>query len=131
MCIRDRGDSVEGKDIIIVDDMISSGDSVIDIGKKLKALKARKIFVCTCFGLFCEGLERFDKAYEEGYIERVFTTNLVYRTPELLEREWYCEVDMSKYISLIIDTLNHDMSVSTLLNPSDRIQRFLRKLGKR
>ena len=125
------GDSVEGKDIIIVDDMISSGDSVIDIGKKLKALKARKIFVCTCFGLFCEGLERFDEAYKEGYIERVFTTNLVYRTPELLEREWYCEVDMSKYISLIIDTLNHDMSVSTLLNPSDRIQRFLRKLGKR
>ncbi len=121
------GTNVEGKDVIIVDDMISSGDSVIDIGRKLKGLKAKRIFVCTSFGLFCEGLERFDEAYKEGYIERVFTTNLVYRTPELLKREWYCEVDVSKYISYVVDTLNHDMSVSGLLNPSEKINKLLAK----
>lgn len=121
------GTNVEGKDVIIVDDMISSGDSVIDIGRKLKGLNAKRIFVCTTFGLFCEGLERFDKAHEEGYIEKVFTTNLVYRTPELLEREWYCEVDASKYVSYVVDTLNHDMSVSKLLDPSDNINAVLAK----
>ena len=123
------GDNVEGKDVIIVDDMISSGESMIEVGKKLKALKAKRIFVCTSFGLFCEGLESFDKAYEEGMIDKVFTTNLIYRTPELLEREWYCEVDLSKYISYIIDTLNHDMSVSKLLNPADRIYKLLTSKG--
>ncbi len=123
------GDDVEGKDVIIVDDMISSGDSMIEVAKKLKDLKANRIFICTCFGLFCEGLRTFDEAYEKGLFDRVFTTNLVYRTPELLERKWYCEVDMSKYISYIIDTLNHDMSVSKLLNPSDRIYAFLERKG--
>ncbi len=123
------GDNVEGKDVIIVDDMISSGESMIEVGKKLKALKAKRIFVCTSFGLFCEGLESFDKAYKEGMIDKVFTTNLIYRTPELLEREWYCEVDLSKYISYIIDTLNHDMSVSKLLNPADRIYKLLTSKG--
>ena len=123
------GDNVEGKDVIIVDDMISSGESMIEVGKKLKALNAKRIFVCTSFGLFCEGLESFDKAYEEGMIDKVFTTNLIYRTPELLEREWYCEVDLSKYISYIIDTLNHDMSVSKLLNPADRIYKLLTSRG--
>lgn len=122
------GASVEGKDIIIVDDMISSGDSVLDIAARLKYLKARRIFICTSFGLFCEGLERFDEAYQKGLIEKVFTTNLIYRTPELLQRKWYCEVDMSKYIAYIIDTLNHDMSISALLNPSDRIQRLLSRV---
>lgn len=123
------GDDVEGKDVIIVDDMISSGDSMIEVAKKLKDLKANRIFICTCFGLFCEGLKTFDEAYEKGLFDRVFTTNLVYRTPELLQRDWYCEVDMSKYISYIIDTLNHDMSVSKLLNPSDRIYAFLERKG--
>lgn len=123
------GDDVEGKDVIIVDDMISSGDSMIEVAKKLKDLKANRIFICTCFGLFCEGLQTFDEAYEKGLFDRVFTTNLVYRTPELLKRDWYCEVEMSKYISYIIDTLNHDMSVSKLLNPSDRIYAFLEHKG--
>jgi len=123
------GDNVEGKDVIIVDDMISSGESMIEVGRKLKALKAKRIFVCTSFGLFCEGLESFDKAYADGMIDKVFTTNLIYRTPELLEREWYCEVDLSKYISYIIDTLNHDLSVSKLLNPADRIYKLLTSKG--
>ncbi len=123
------GDNVEGKDVIIVDDMISSGESMIEVAKKLKALKANRIFVCSSFGLFCEGLDSFDKAYEEGMITKVFTTNLIYRTPELLERDWYCEVDLSKYISYIVDTLNHDMSVSKLLNPADRIYKLLTSKG--
>ncbi len=123
------GDNVEGKDVIIVDDMISSGESMIEVARKLKALKAKRIFVCTSFGLFCEGLDVFDKAYSEGMIDKVFTTNLIYRTPELLERDWYCEVDLSKYISYIIDTLNHDMSVSKLLNPADRIYKLLTAKG--
>lgn len=121
------GSSVEGKDVIVVDDMISSGDSVLDIAAKLKARKARRIFICTSFGLFCEGLSHFDKAYADGVINKVFTTNLVYRSPELKAREWYCEVDMSKYIALIIDTLNHDMSISELLNPVHRINNLLER----
>mgnify|MGYP002513541605 CR=1 FL=1 len=94
---------------------------------KLKELKAKRIFICSAFGLFCNGLENFDTAYEKGLIDGVFTTNLVYRMPELLERKWYFEVDMSKYCSLIIDTLNHDRSVSVLLNPVDKIQKCLEK----
>lgn len=123
------GANVEGKDMIIVDDMISSGESMIEVAKKLKELHAKRIFICTCFGLFCEGLDTFDKAYEDGLIDKVFTTNLVYRTPELLSRKWYCEVDLSKYIAYILDTLNHDMSVSKLLNPSDRIYNLLTSKG--
>ena len=123
------GSNVEGKDIMIVDDMISSGDSVLDIAKRLKALNAGRIFVCTTFGLFCEGLEMFDKAYEDGYIEKVFTTNLIYRTPELLSRKWYKQVDMAKYLAYIIDTLNHDESVSELLNPVARINKILASKG--
>lgn len=119
------GDNVEGKDIIVVDDMISSGESMLEVAKKLKDLKANRIFICACFGLFCNGLESFDKAYEDGIIDKVFTTNLVYRTPELSNREWFAEVEMSKYISYIIDSLNHDMSVSKLLDPSDKIRAIL------
>lgn len=119
------GDSVEGRDIIIVDDMISSGDSVLDIMRQLKERKAKRIFVCTSFGLFTAGMKNFDKAYEEGLFNRIFTTNLVYRQPELLTREWYCEVDMSKYLSYIINTLNHDHSLSKLLDPAERINNFL------
>lgn len=123
------GDNVEGKDVIVVDDMISSGESMIEVARKLKDLGARRIFVCSSFGLFCNGLEIFDKAHEQGVIDHVFTTNLIYRTPELLSREWYTEVDLSKYVSYIIDTLNHDMSVSLLLNPADRIENLLVSKG--
>lgn len=125
------GDSVEGKDVVIVDDMISSGDSVLDIATKLKAMNARRIFICTSFGLFVEGLESFDKAYKEGRIDKLFTTNLTYRTPELLEQPWYQEVDMSKYIAYIVDTLNHDCSVSGLLNPAQKIHDLLVRTGQR
>lgn len=123
------GDNVAGKDVMIVDDMISSGESMLEVATKLKELGAKRIFVFSSFGLFCEGLNSFDKAYADGLITKVFTTNLVYRTPELLQREWFCEVDMSKYVSYIIDTLNHDMSISSLLNPADRIDTLLRKKG--
>lgn len=116
------GTSVEGKDMIIVDDMISSGDSVLDVARALKERKACKIFICSTFGLFTAGLEIFDKAYEEGIIDRVLTTNLIYQTPDLLEKPWYINCDMSKYIAYLIDTLNHDSSISDLLDPAERIQ---------
>ena len=125
------GADVAGKDLIIVDDMISSGDSVIDLAYKLKELNAKDIYVCTTFGLFCEGLENFDKAYEKGLIRKVLTTNGVAASEELLSREWYCRVDLSKYIAYIIDTLNHDASISELLDPSSKINKLLVKKGKR
>ncbi len=121
------GNSVEGKDVMIVDDMISSGESVLDIATKLKAQGARRIFIFTAFGLFCNGLEIFDEAYKKGQINKVFTTNLVYRIPELKTREWYCEVDMSKYISILIDTINHDETISQLLVPVNRIKALMEK----
>lgn len=123
------GDSVEGKDIIIVDDMISSGESMLEVCSKLKGLKAGRIFVCTTFGLFCNGLEVFDEAYKNGIFYRVFTTNGVYQTPELLSRDWYESVDLSKYTAYFLDTLNHDMSVSSLLDCSDKIEKILIKKG--
>lgn len=121
------GDSVEGKDVIILDDMISSGDSIIDVAKQLKARKARRIFAAATFGLFTNGLEKFDKAYEEGIITNILTTNLIYQTPELLSRPYYINCDMSKYIALLIDTLNHDGSISSILSPSKRIQHVVNK----
>lgn len=121
------GDSVEGKDVIILDDMISSGDSIIDVAKQLKARKARRIFAAATFGLFTNGLEKFDEAYEQGIITNVLTTNLIYQTPELLSRPYYINCDMSKYIALLIDTLNHDGSISGILSPSERIQNILQK----
>ena len=121
------GDSVEGKDVIILDDMISSGDSIIDVAKQLKARKARRIFAAATFGLFTNGLEKFDKAYEEGIITNILTTNLIYQTPELLSRPYYINCDMSKYIALLIDTLNHDGSISSILSPSERIQHIVNK----
>lgn len=123
------GDSVEGKDIIIVDDMISSGESMLEVCSKLKGLRAGRIFVCTTFGLFCNGLEVFDEAYKNGTFYRVFTTNGVYQTPELLSRDWYESVDLSKYTAYFLDTLNHDMSVSSLLDCSDKIEKILIKKG--
>ncbi len=121
------GDSVEGKDVIILDDMISSGDSMIDVAKQLKERKARRIFAAATFGLFTNGLEKFDKAYEDGIITNILTTNLIYQTPELLSRPYYINCDMSKYIALLIDTLNHDGSISSILSPSERIQHVLNK----
>ena len=121
------GSSVEGKDVIIIDDMISSGDSILETAAALKQRKAGKIFVFSTFGLFTGGLEKFDRAYESGLITRILTTNLIYQTPELLEREWYINCDKSKYIAYIIDTLNHDSSISDLLNPNERIQSIVTK----
>ena len=121
------GSSVEGKDVIIVDDMISSGESMLDVAKELKRRKARKVFVCATFGLFTNGLQKFDEYYENGLIERVLTTNLVYQSADLLSRTYYIDVDMSKYIALIIDNLNHDASLSELLNPTGRINRLISK----
>lgn len=117
------GNDVAGKDLIIVDDMIASGESMLDIAVKLKEKKARRIFMFSTFGLFVEGLDKFDDFYKRGMIDQVFTTNLVYCKPDLLEREWYTRVDMSKYIAYLIDTLNYDNSISELLNPADRIRK--------
>ena len=125
------GRDLTGKDVIIIDDMISSGDSIIDVSQQLKAKGANRIFVFATFGLFCNGLEVMDKAYEEGLITKIFTTNLIYRTPELLAREWYCEVNMCKYMALLIDTLNHDQTISGLLDSSGRIHKFLEENGKK
>ena len=121
------GSSVEGKDVIIIDDMISSGDSMLDVARQLKDRKANRIFAASTFGLFTNGLAKFDEAYEQGILHGVLTTNLIYQTPELLERPWYINCDLSKYIALIIDTLNHDGSISDILNPSERIQNIMKK----
>lgn len=121
------GTSVEGKDMIIIDDMISSGESVLEVAALLKQRKANRVFVFSTFGLFTNGLDKFDKAYENHVIDRVLTTNLIYQPPELLEREWYINCDLSKYIAYIIDTLNHDSSISDLLNPIERIQQIVAK----
>ena len=125
------GTSVEGKDVIIVDDMISSGESMQDVAAELKRRKARKVFIFATFGLFTNGLEGFDKFYEDGIIDRILTTNLVYQSSELLSRDYYTSVDMSKYIALIIDNLNHDASLSDLLNPTGRINRLLKRYRER
>ena len=124
------GRDVNGKDVIIVDDMISSGESILDVAKQLKDKGARRIFVFATFGLFCNGYETIDKAYADGLFTRIFTTNLIYRTPELLEREWYAEVNMCKYVAYIIDTLNHDQTISHLLDQSKKIHAVLDKHNK-
>ncbi len=125
------GRDVKDKDVIIVDDMISSGDSVIDVAQQLKDKGAKRIFVFATFGLFCNGLENLDKAHEDGVIDKIFTTNLVYRTPELLQRDWYREVNMCKYVAYIIDTLNHDRTISHLLDQSKKIHAILDKYKAR
>ena len=121
------GSSVEGKDVIIIDDMISSGDSIIDVATELKKRKAKRIYAAATFGLFTNGLDKFDKAYDAGIINGILTTNLIYHTPELLSRPYYINCDMSKYIALIIDTLNHDGSISSILSPNARIQNVVQK----
>lgn len=121
------GTSVEGKDVLIIDDMISSGDSMLDVARELKRRKARRVFAFSTFGLFTNGLAKFDSAYEQGIIDNVFTTNLVYQTPELLSRPYYVNVDLSKYVAMIIDSLNHNVSLHDLLSPTDRINKLLAK----
>lgn len=121
------GASVENKDVIIIDDMISSGDSILDVAKQLKARKARRIYAAATFGLFTNGMEKFDQAYDEGLIHGILTTNLIYQTPELLAKPYYINCDLSKYIALLIDTLNHDGSISSILNPNERIQNIVGK----
>ena len=121
------GDSVEGKDVFVADDMISSGESVIDLARELKKRKANRIFAGCTFALFTNGLDNFEKAYRDGIIDRVISTNLTYRKPELAQTEWFIEADMSKYISYIIATLNHDRSLSKLLNPYDRIHALIKR----
>ena len=124
------GRDVNGKDVIIIDDMIASGESIIDVATNLKKQGARRIFVFACFGLFVKGLEVIDDAYKEGMIDKIFTTNLVYSHPGLKDREWYWQVDMSKYVSLLIDTLNHDETISDLLNPVTKIQNLVARLDE-
>ncbi len=125
------GTDIEGKDMLIIDDMISSGDSMIDVATELKRRKAGRIFIACTFGLFTNGLDKFDKAVEDGLIYKVLTTNLVYQSEELLTKDYYISVDMSKYIALLIDTLNHDASISDILNPTERIQKVLKKYNQR
>lgn len=119
------GRDLSGKDVIIVDDMIASGDSILDVAEQIKAKGAKRIFIFETFGLFTVGFDKIDEAYAKGIFTRIFTTNLVYRTPELLAKEWYAEVNMCKYVSYIIDTLNHDETISNLLNPVKRIHALL------
>jgi ribose-phosphate pyrophosphokinase len=121
------GQDLTGKDVIIVDDMISSGDSLFDVAKQIKKRGAKRIFNFATFGLFTNGLEGFDKAYEDGIIDKIFTTNLIYNDPELANKPWYVEVSMCKYVSYIIDTLNHDESISLILDPVKKIHTLIDK----
>ena len=121
------GDSVEGMDILIVDDMISSGDSMLDIAREMKHRGARKVFCAVTFGLFTEGIDNFNKAYEEGVFDKVFATNLIYRRPELLEAPWFADVNMCKFVALLIDAINHDASLSNLINPTEKIRKLLKE----
>jgi len=121
------GSSVEGKTVLIIDDMISSGESMLDTCKELKERKAAKAIVCCTFGLFTNGLEKFDEYYEKGYLDYVITTNLNYRPKELFDRKWYLEADMSKYTAAIINSLNHDRSISASLSPTDKIQKLVQR----
>lgn len=121
------GDDVEGKDVLIADDILATGDSMLDLAKELKARKAKRIYIAVSFGLFTQGLERFDEAFARGDFHRLLCTNLTYRSPQLKQRPWFVEVDMFKYVAYFIATLNHDRSTSTLLSPSQRIQNLLAK----
>ncbi len=125
------GDSVQDMDILIVDDMISSGDSMLDIAREMKDRGARNVYCAVTFGLFTEGIDHFSKAYEEGIINKVFATNLVYRRPELLEAPWFADVNMSKFVALLIDAINHDSSLSNLINPTEKIKKLLREKGEK
>ena len=125
------GSSLEGKDVLIIDDIISSGESILDVAKELKKRKAGRVFIAATFGLFCNGLEKIDEYYEAGYFDRIFTTNLIYNSEELLKRPYYRNVDLSRYLSLIVDTLNHDTSVNDIINPVSLIQELLESYRNR
>lgn len=125
------GDDLAGKNAIIIDDMISSGESMLDVAKQLKDRHANRVFICTTFGLFTEGLGKFDEYYEKGYIDRVITTNLTYLPAEASEKPYFVVADMSKFLALIIDSLNHDISIGSVLNPTDKIHRLLETYKKR
>ena len=121
------GESLEGKTAIVVDDMIASGDSIIDVGKQLKSRGAKRVIACASFGLFTSGMERFDKAVEQGYIDKVLTTNLIYQNPETLRRDYYVSVDMGEYLARLVDTLNHNTSMEKLMTPSEKITNKLKE----
>ncbi len=125
------GDDVDGKDIIIIDDMISSGGSMIDTARQLKSMNARKVYICCTFGLFTDGMEKFDEAYEKGYFDKIITTNLTYQIPELLSRPYYVEADMSKFLASIIDFMNHDVSMSGVYTPTEKIHMILEEYNNR
>ncbi|MDO5559975.1 MAG: ribose-phosphate pyrophosphokinase [Oscillospiraceae bacterium] len=125
------GNSVEGMDIFIADDIISSGESMLDIAYALKEKKARKIYGCATYGLFTDGFDKFDKAYKDGYIDGILGTNLTYRPKELLEKEWFMEVDVSKYIAYFIAAINHDVSISTVIDPHEKINLLLKKYNQK
>ena len=124
------GSSVEGKDMVVIDDMLSSGDSILEVAGALKKRKARRVFICETFGLFTDGIEKFDKAYAEGKFDKIITTNLIYQKPELKERPWYVCCGMSKYLAYLIDTLNHDSSISDLLDPREKILKIVERYNK-
>lgn len=125
------GDNIDGKDVIIIDDMISSGESMIDTAKQLKERNAKRVYICCTYGLFTNGLEAFDQAYEKMYFDKVITTNLNYRLPELLKRPYYIEADMSKFVASIIDFMNHDISMTNVLTPTEKIQKILKLYNER
>lgn len=124
------GDNIAGKDVIVIDDMISSGGSMIDTAKQLKKMDANRVFVCCTFGLFTDGLDAFDAAYDQGFIDKIVTTNLCYQPPELKEKPYYVEADMSKFIASIIDFMNHDASMSNIYTPTDKIHQILAKYNR-
>ena len=125
------GDNIDGKDVIIIDDMISSGGSMIDTAKQLKAMNAKRVYICCTFGLFTEGLSKFDEAYEKCYFDKVISTNLTYQLPELKERPYYVEADMSKFLASIIDFMNHDSSMANVYTPTEKIHEILAKYNNR
>ncbi|MBR6329082.1 MAG: ribose-phosphate diphosphokinase, partial [Lachnospiraceae bacterium] len=125
------GDEVDGKDVIVVDDMISSGGSMLDTARQLKSMNAKRVFICCTFGLFTDGLEAFDKAYEKCWFDRIITTNLTYHIPELMKRPYHIEADMSKFVASIIDFMNHDVSMQSVITPTERIHEIVRKYNLR
>ena len=122
------GDDLHGKDVIIIDDIISSGESMLVVAHQIKDRGANRVFVCAAFGLFTDGLEKFDEYHEKGYISKVITTNLVYQSPELLSRPYYTEANMTKFLAAIIDCINHDVSTEHVNDPTERIQRLLKRM---
>ena len=124
------GDSVEGKDVVIIDDMISSGESMLDVAKQIKERHAKRVFICTTYGLFTDGLAKFDEYYEKGWIDKVITTNLNYRIPELLTKPYYVEANMSKYLASIMDIINHDVSVEKVRSSNEKIMDLMKRVNQ-